>query len=120
MKLIPDGYSYQEIVNSANFFSRFEYLLNRQQKTKNDACAYLGIYHTSLSVNKSRNELPQLKSIVKLADFVDTTTDYLLAGRMPIEPIDNMEKLVLENLRTSPEFRDEVTALLLKRPDKKK
>lgn len=100
-KLIPKGTTYSEIVNSKNFFTRLDILLSRKNMTLGRLQEEAGLAHGTLSVCRNRGNLPSAETMVRIADVLDTTLDYLLAGRLPTleNNLSPLETKVIERMR---------------------
>lgn len=112
-KLIPENTSFEEIYNSENFHRRLEMILSLKGISKREICLRIGINPVSLSINKSRNYIPDTRLLIKLADALDVTLDYLVCGRLPVQPISEFDMTVIERMKNDPIFCRKVKEFLI-------
>ena len=62
------------------FFSRIEEMLKEKKKTQKDMVAYIGVSAQSFTNWKSRNSIPSADVAVKIADYLETSVEYLITG----------------------------------------
>lgn len=114
-KLIPDGYKAEDIISSQAIFDRIDVLARRANMSLSDVAKSIGMSSANrFFVIKSRNSIPSLEMLCKLADLFDTTLDYLIAGRIPFDrdELSVLEDTVLSKIRTSSNFKIKVKELL--------
>lgn len=61
---------------------RLKELRNRKKRTQQDVAKYLGLTRPAYTAYESGSRNPDYDTLIKIADYFDVTTDYLL-GRMP-------------------------------------
>ncbi|MEZ0482609.1 helix-turn-helix domain-containing protein [Planococcus sp. SSTMD024] len=57
---------------------RLKELRNRKKRTQQDVAKYLGLTRPAYTAYESGNRNPDYETLVKIADYFDVTTDYLL------------------------------------------
>ena len=63
------------------FFSRIEDMLKEKKKTQKDMVSYIGISAQSFTNWKSMNSIPSADVAVKIADYLETSVEYLITGK---------------------------------------
>ena len=77
------------------FFSRIEELLKEKKKTQKDMVVHIGVSAQSFTNWKARNSIPSADIAVKIAQFLNTSVEYLVTGE---EKKDN-SKIILSDLQ---------------------
>lgn len=67
-------------MNSEEFVSRIENLLDSQGKTKVDFVNSVGITKRAIYDWKQRGTIPAADTALKIAQYLNTTVEYLLTG----------------------------------------
>lgn len=60
------------------FAQRIKELRNEKKRTQSDMAAFLGIKVRAYQYYESGTHYPEVPNLMKLADYFDVTTDYLL------------------------------------------
>ena len=89
-------------------------LMTLHKVTASKLTAILNLESTTVSVWKAGKAKPRTEHIIKLADFFNVSTDYLLTGKEPLPPdVTAYEMELLKKLRSlPPEKRKTVETLL--------
>lgn len=84
-----------------NFFVRIENLLKQQKKTQKELSEYIGLSAPQAYTNwKARNSMPSADMAVKIAEYLNTTVEYLVTGtdKSPFESENKNLKYKLEQI----------------------
>lgn len=64
-----------------NFYLRIENLLKQQKKTQKELSEYIGLSAPQAYTNwKARNSIPSADMAVKIAEYLNTSVEYLVTG----------------------------------------
>ena len=76
--------------NLADFGARLKRLRRNKDITQGDLAAFLGVVPSAVGkYERLPNSFPSVEVLVKLADYFETSTDYLLLGENPPASIEN-------------------------------
>ena len=75
------------VPNDNPVIERMEHLLSIQAKTKKDLLTYLGLGNSAFTRWKYDNSKSYLKYIDRIANFLETTSEYLLYGAKEDEKV---------------------------------
>lgn len=63
-----------------NFWERVEYLLDQKDITKKELAMTAGFCPSNISKGKREGSFPSAETAVAIADFLETTVEYLVTG----------------------------------------
>ena len=66
--------------NVVLMWNRIEQLCRKNGKTKSSVGEMLGLSPTWVSMCKNRNAIPNLEKLIKIAEFLNTSVDYIVNG----------------------------------------
>lgn len=76
-----------------HLFSRVDNLLSRRGISQRQMCLTVGISPQSYSNYKSSGSLPPVETVCKIADFLNTTVEYLVNGKLPTDTQDKLSRI---------------------------
>jgi len=75
-----------------HFFSRVDSLLSKNNLSQSGLCRAIGITPQSYTNFKARNSFP-LESAVKVAEYLQTTVEFLVSGKEPVNSQGKIEQI---------------------------